>query len=206
MARISEHARELTRERLLEAAAVAFAREGLAGANVNVISQAAGYAKGTVYNYFPSKEALFAAVVEEACRRTVTEVEDPGRAAPMRERLRALVSADVAWAAAHEPFARVLVREVFSGEPERYARVVEAAGPYVDRVVQVLRDGVERGEVRTDRPVEQLALLFTGLGLLALAQHWGSGRAWPTLEQIPDLVVNLFVDGVSLGSGADDDG
>jgi AcrR family transcriptional regulator len=194
--RISAQARELTRTRLLQSAASAFARDGLVRANINAISLDAGLAKGTVYNYFPSKEALFAAVVEEACRRTAADSDDPGPGTPTRERLRALVRADVAWAAEHEPFARVLVREVFSGEPELYARVVEAAAPYVGRVVEVLRDGVDRGEVGVDRPVEQLALVFTGFGLLALAQHWGSGNTWPALDEIPDLVVDVFVDGV----------
>jgi AcrR family transcriptional regulator len=194
--KISAQTRELTRTRLLESAAAAFARHGLAGANINAISVDAGLAKGTVYNYFPSKEALFAAVVQEACRRAVDEAEDPGREAPTRERLRGLVRADIAWAAQHEPFARVLVRELFSGEPELYGRVVEAALPYIGRVVEVLADGIDRGEVNADRPVEQLAQLFAGLGLLALAQHWGSGGAWPTLDEIPDLVVDLFVDGM----------
>jgi AcrR family transcriptional regulator len=193
--RISAQARELTRTRLLQSAASAFARDGLAGANINAISLDAGLATGTVYNYFPSKEALFAAVVEEACRRTVADSDDPGPEVSTRERLRTLVRADVAWAVEHEPFARVLVREVFSGKPELYARVVDAAVPYVGRVAEVLRDGVDRGEVDADRPVEQLALLFTGFGLLALAQHWGSGNAWPALDEIPDLVVDLFVDG-----------
>jgi len=194
--KVSAQARELTRTRLLESAAAAFACHGLAGANINAISVDAGLAKGTVYNYFPSKEALFAAVVQEACRRAVDEAEDPGREAPTRDRLRALVRADIAWAAQHEPFARVLVRELFSGDPELYGRVVEAALPYVGRVAEVLADGIDRGEVGTDRPVEQLAQLFTGLGLLALAQHWGSGGAWPALDEIPDLVVNLFADGM----------
>jgi AcrR family transcriptional regulator len=43
-----------TRRALLEAAALEFAREGYNGANINRISTAAGYAKGTIYNYFES--------------------------------------------------------------------------------------------------------------------------------------------------------
>ena len=47
-----------TRRLLLAAATREFAREGYAGANVNRISKAAGFAKGTIYNYFSSKRAL----------------------------------------------------------------------------------------------------------------------------------------------------
>jgi len=66
MARTTAQTRSRTRRRLLEVAAEHFARDGLDGANINAISTAAGYAKGTVYNHFPSKEAPFAAVVAEA--------------------------------------------------------------------------------------------------------------------------------------------
>ena len=55
---------EQTRQRLLKAAAVEFARAGYAGANINTISSAAGFAKGTIYNYFPSKQALLLALID----------------------------------------------------------------------------------------------------------------------------------------------
>lgn len=195
MGRITEDTRNSTRERLLQAAAAAFATDGLDAANINDISLAAGLAKGTVYNYFPSKEALFLAVIEEACRLAAagSDVRDPE--APTRDRLRAAIASDVAWAREHEPFARVLVRELFAGKPALYERVVTAGAPYIEHVGQILADGVARAEVRSDTPVDQLALTFTGLGLLALAHHWGSGGGWPALEQVPDLVVGMFFEG-----------
>lgn len=195
MARVSQQAQAASRARLLEAAAEAFARDGLDGANINDISLAAGLAKGTVYNYFPSKEALFLTVIEEACLLAASGTEAAGAQASTRDRLHAAIASDMAWAHEHEAFARVLVRELFAGKPELYGRVVEAAAPYIERVGQILADGVARAEVRPDSPVEQLALVFTGLGMLALAQHWGSGGGWPAFEEIPDLVVGLFLEG-----------
>lgn len=195
MVRTTEQARARNRARLLESAAVAFARDGLDRANINEISLASGLAKGTVYNYFASKEALFLAVVEQACEWAAGHAADPGPAAPVRERLRALIASDMAWAAEHEAFARVLVRELFAGQPEMYARVVEAAAPFIGQVDAVLRDAVARGEVRADMPSGEMALVFSGLGMLGLAQHWGSGGGWPALEEIPGFVVDLFLDG-----------
>lgn len=203
MIRVSEEARERTRIRLLESAADAFARDGLDGANVNAISLAAGLAKGTVYNYFPSKEALFSAVVADACRRAVAEADDASAAGGTADRLRALLAADVAWAREHEPFARVLIGEVFSGNPERYARVVAAAEPFVQRAAEVLREGAGRGEVRDDRPPEELALVFAGLGLMALSQHWGTGGGWPAMDDIPGLMVDLFLRGAGRRDAGD---
>jgi AcrR family transcriptional regulator len=187
-----------TRARLLEAAAEAFARSGLDGANINEISQAAGFSKGTVYGYFESKEALFLAVVEEACARTVAEAPQVDEHASTAERLRAVLSSDVEWARQHPAFEQVLVRELFGAKPELYERVVAAAAPYVERVAEILRDGVERGEVRGDVPADQLALIFTGLGMLGLIENWGSGGLWPALDDIAPLMVELFLNGARL--------
>jgi TetR/AcrR family transcriptional regulator len=185
------------REKLLDAAADEFARLGLAGANINRISLAAGLAKGTVYNHFPSKEALFLAVVQQACRLAAEGAEDLPHEASTRDRLRAVLASDVAWAREHEAFARVLVREVITADPRFYPQVIEAAAPFIDRVRSIFADGVRRGEIRPEPPPEEMALVFVGLGDLALVQHWGSAGAWPKLEQLPALVVDIILDGAA---------
>jgi AcrR family transcriptional regulator len=53
-----------TRQRLLDAAAVVFARRGLHGASLEEVADEAGYTKGAVYSNFASKEELFLAVLE----------------------------------------------------------------------------------------------------------------------------------------------
>ncbi len=197
MPRLTEEAKSENRRRLLDAAANEFARKGLDDANINEISVAAGFAKGTVYNHFPSKEALFLAVVEEACALAAGGAGDVPPEASTRARLSAALASDVAWAQAHEAFARVLVREVLTPNPRFYPRVLEAAAPFIARIQEILADGVRRGEVRSDISIEELALVFVGFGDLALIQHWGSDGAWPTLEQIPTLMTGLFLEGAA---------
>jgi AcrR family transcriptional regulator len=55
---------EATRERILAAAKAEFSERGLAGARINRIATAANASKERLYAYFPSKDALFAAVTE----------------------------------------------------------------------------------------------------------------------------------------------
>jgi AcrR family transcriptional regulator len=50
------------RERVLEAAEVTFTAEGVS-APIDAVAQRAGVGVGTVYRHFPTKEALFAAIV-----------------------------------------------------------------------------------------------------------------------------------------------
>jgi AcrR family transcriptional regulator len=197
MPRVTVENKLANRRRLLEAAAEEFAAKGLDGANINEISLAAGLAKGTVYNHFASKEALFLAVVEEACELAAAGSSTAPADAATRERLRAALASDVEWARTHEPFARVLVREVLSANPQFYPRVLEAAAPFISRVREILADGVARGEIRSDLAPAELALVFVGFGDLALVAHWGSGGSWPRLEEIPELVVGVFLDGTA---------
>jgi AcrR family transcriptional regulator len=196
-ARMTERSKAATRERLLEAAAAEFAARGLDAANINEISLAAGLAKGTVYNYFPSKEALFLAVIEHGCELAARAAEAVPHQAPSRERLRAAIEGDLAWARAHEPFARVLFRELLSANPRLYPAVLQAAAPLLEAVIGILAEGQARKEIRADIPSDRLALAFLGLGDLALLQHWGTAGGWPSYDEIPDLVLRLFLEGAA---------
>lgn len=197
MVRITEQVKDINRGRLLEAAAAEFAREGLAAANINRISLAAGLAKGTVYNYFPSKTSLFFAVIQEACQQVARRSDQVPASASTRERLLAAVTSDLDWARGNEAFARVLIRELLAGDPRFLPQIEDAALPYTSHVAQILQDGVERGEIRGDVPVGELALLFVGLGELALIHYWGTGGTRPLLDEIPSLVVRQFLEGAA---------
>jgi AcrR family transcriptional regulator len=197
MARVSSESKATTRRRLLETAAERFARDGFEAASVDRISLAAGFAKGTVYNYFPSKEALFAAVIEEASRRAAELYARARPSGTARERLLGLARADVQVLREQEPFTRVLVREAMSFRAETYPLIVRHLAPFLGVVEEVLTDGVRCGQVRPDRAPAQLALVFTGLLSLHYVQYWGSGGAWPALDDVPELVVSVFLEGAA---------
>lgn len=61
--------RERRREQILEKATAVFAAMGYRNADVQDIADPLGVSKGTVYRYFPTKEALFLAAVERGVRR-----------------------------------------------------------------------------------------------------------------------------------------
>src|SRR5215216_3230026 len=195
--RVTGQQKDVHRTKLLRAAATEFAAGGVDAANVNRISLAAGLAKGTIYNYFASKRELFLAVVEEASTRAAAGAAATPEDLPTSERLRAILESDVEWVRAHEDFARVLIREALAGDPRFQPDIVAAAAPFVERVAEILAGGVERGELRDDLAVDQLALLFSGLCELAVTLHWGAGGGWPALEEIPVLVASLFLQGAA---------
>lgn len=194
MVRVTADTKEATRAKLLEAAAGEFGRAGLERANIDQISLAAGYAKGTIYNYFASKEELFLAVVEEASAQAAAAASVPASAS-VRQRLRAVLAGFCDWAGAHDALARVLVRECLMGTPALHARVINAEAPFTGELTAILEEGVRRRQLRSDLPAERLALAIAGLTDLALAQHWASGGTDPRRDEIPELVLRIVLDG-----------
>ena len=197
MARITEHARRQARARLLATAARQFAEMGFDRASVDAVSIAAGYAKGTLYNYFRSKEELFGAVIEEAARQALERSEAIPTDLPLREQLLALARADVEVLRSDEPFTKVLVREALSFRQQTYPLIVEHLAPFLTKVEEILGEGMRRGDIPSGRPAAELALLYTGTLSLFYVQRWGSSGAWPALDEIPERAVDAFLYGAS---------
>ena len=64
-----------TRSSLIAAARVVFERDGLAGARMETIAAEAGVGTGTIYNYFPSKTVLLAALCDGVVETTLAAGE-----------------------------------------------------------------------------------------------------------------------------------
>ena len=191
MPRVSAAVKESTRSRLLESAAREFAEFGVERANIDRVSIGAGFAKGTIYNYFASKEALFGAVVESACEAAVEHARPRASGSP-RERIVAVLDSFVTWAAANESFARVLVRECLGATPGLQGALVGAEQPLVGALTQMLTEGAETRRVRDDLAPDLLALALASLTDLALAYHWAQPGAIER-SRIPELVVQVVL-------------
>jgi TetR/AcrR family transcriptional regulator, transcriptional repressor for nem operon len=59
-----------TRERILDAAATVFRRQGFNGGGVDAVMREAGLTAGAFYAHFPSKDALFAETIVHALRKS----------------------------------------------------------------------------------------------------------------------------------------
>jgi AcrR family transcriptional regulator len=71
--RITAEAKSATRQRILQAAMSLFVSDGWQDTTTRGIAVAAGIATGTLFNYFPTKEAIAAALMAEALERAGAE-------------------------------------------------------------------------------------------------------------------------------------
>jgi AcrR family transcriptional regulator len=145
------------RDRVLEAARAAFAAGGL-DASLDEIARGAGVGAGTVYRHFPTKEALFEAVVLERIGELIEEGRshfddsDPGRA----------FSSFVELLAREGAVKRDLVETLSSDG----IRLQLGEAPIVHALIEVLEDLLGRaqraGAVRGDIAVNDVMALLTG--------------------------------------------
>lgn len=110
-----ERSRE-TVEALLEAAAQVFERHGYAAGTTNRIAARAGVSIGSLYQYFPNKDALLLALVqrhvdEGAARMGPLLAELADDPPPLRDALQSLVAGLVALHAGRPALHRVLFEE-----------------------------------------------------------------------------------------------
>ncbi len=85
---------ELTRQRILTAAAHVFAEHGYAAGTTNRIAERAGVSIGSLYQYFPGKDAILVALVDEHLARETPSLDEIA-AMPLADGIRAVVHAAV---------------------------------------------------------------------------------------------------------------
>ncbi|HUN51489.1 MAG TPA: TetR/AcrR family transcriptional regulator [Candidatus Sulfotelmatobacter sp.] len=130
------------REAVLKAAGALFLQVGFGAASMDVIARSAGVSKATVYAHFASKEALFAAMLEEGTRARFgdldADIEADAAGDDIAAGLRAIGRKFVAMALSPGGIAiyRVVVAES--------ARFPELGRAFYDNAPSVMRDSIER--------------------------------------------------------------
>jgi len=79
--------RDQRRDAILEVARAVFTEEGFSAASMSTIAARLGGSKGTLYNYFKSKEELFGAYVRDECGRFAESIFDVPDDRSLAERL-----------------------------------------------------------------------------------------------------------------------
>jgi AcrR family transcriptional regulator len=114
------------RRRLLELGADLFARHAYEDLSMARIARAAGISKALLYHYFPSKQAYFAATLEQAAAE-LAETTRPDPALAPVEQLSSSLDAYLAWVERHA---------------DAYAKLIRSVGavPEVRELVERVRD------------------------------------------------------------------
>ncbi|HWI53908.1 MAG TPA: TetR/AcrR family transcriptional regulator [Symbiobacteriaceae bacterium] len=186
----NQRIRDERREQILMAAAKVFARKGLAATKIAEVAALAGASHGLVYHYFPSKEELFAALIERALFGA-TFVSQGALAQPGSplDQLRWMLTLMLGGVLQQPDFFLVMVQAVTSDAVPRATRDLAIHQGAVSQaaVTQLIAAGQAAGQITAGDP-EQLAIV-----LLAMINGLAIGvSADPTLmAKYPDAEVLL---------------
>ena len=171
--------KEEKRALIIEAAAKVFARRGFASTLMAEIAIEAGIGKGTLYEYFDSKEDLFFTVFEWFVKATEAEakVSISALGGSASERLDALSDSLMSsWAQMEDMYS--LVMEFWSASAssqmrERFKQAFKNGYSDFRQIVSTLiREGIERGEFQPHVDIESVAAALVGTWDALLLQAW----------------------------------
>lgn len=135
-----------TVEAILEAAARILEREGLAGYTTNAVAQRAGVSIGSLYQYFPGKDAITRALIVRETSALLNAVATIETAASGRDGLRCMIDVAVAYQLRRPTLARMLDIE------ERRLPVDEHIESVAIQLARYLRQFLDAPDLR---PLEQ---------------------------------------------------
>lgn len=143
--------------------------------------------QGALFRHFPSKDAVWSAVMEWVAERLLSLVERTVEEAPTPlAALEAAFIANVRFAAEHPGAPRLLFSELQrTGEsaPRDIARALMKR--YSERLRALVEEGKERGEIRRDVPSEEAAHLLIGVVQGLAIQSLLAGDAQTMLRHAP---------------------
>ncbi|HEX4606576.1 MAG TPA: TetR/AcrR family transcriptional regulator, partial [Urbifossiella sp.] len=142
--RITAAQKAVTRERILRAAHDMFTGQGFAPVTTRDIARAAGIATGTLFNYFPTKEAVAVELAAAALAAARAEWDaGPGSAGPLDEGLFTLIGGELRALEPHRGYFRPVLETALKPLPGGAADPTVAAvwAGHLERVRALLAGG-----------------------------------------------------------------
>jgi len=177
--KLHEKMREEKRVLIIQAAARVFAQKGYSGTSIADIASRAEIGKGTIYEYFKSKEDLFFAVFEWFARMSWSEgkIGVAAIGGPASVRLEALSDSIMrSWTEMKEIYS--LVMEFWAASAslqirERFKESFKIAYQNFRSIVSgLIREGMDRGEFAGEVDPEAVAASLVGTWDALLLQAW----------------------------------
>ncbi|WP_331743528.1 TetR/AcrR family transcriptional regulator (plasmid) [Streptomyces sp. NBC_01136] len=172
-------------DRLLEAAAAAFALDG-ANASVKDIARQAGVGIGTLYRRFPSKELLIEATYRHEVQRLCQAAPELAASLPPVEALRTWMERFVVFMATKQGMAEAL-RVVLTDDSRR----LHTRALLVEAIDHLLTAGTQQGAFRSGTSAYDVLMALGGISLIA---------DYDNQPELAHRLIGLLLHGVATGT------
>jgi AcrR family transcriptional regulator len=191
------------REDILKAATDVFASNGFYGANISDIAEKAGIGKGTIYEYFKSKNSLFIEVIKYNANLYTQNIEQRiNTEGSFREKLTSFLRCHVEFLTGNFQTARMFLKNPveFSLTKEEKVELFNTLFAARDRIVSliesILCQGLEEGLVlRVD--TRFAADMFLEMASRCCLRVFIQNLAERQIENEQQMLLDLFMNGVA---------
>ncbi len=156
---------EIRQEQIIQAAMNLIASRGLKGLNMAALANRIGLVPSAIYRHFKSKNDILDMILIFIQERLLTNVRIACKetSEPM-ERLQRILRRHVETLRENRAIPRIIFTEdVFSGNPKRKTKVYRIVNGYLEGLNKIIRDGQEKGQIRSDMDSKTVALMFLGM-------------------------------------------
>jgi len=154
------------RAAILEAALDVFSAQGFRGATVDQIAAAAGLSKPNLLYYFPSKEAIHAALLERLLDTWLDPLREMDAEGDPLDEILAYVRRKLEMSRAYPRESRFFANEIVQGAPRIHAVLSTDLKALVDEKAALIQGWTEAGRLA---PVHPHHLIFS---IWSLTQHY----------------------------------
>ncbi|MGE0707925.1 MAG: TetR/AcrR family transcriptional regulator [Planctomycetota bacterium] len=182
---------EPTTDRILRAAAPAFAELGYLATKLADVAKAVGIRRPSLLYHFPTKDELYEAVIHSA----FADLDRALQAAFALEgsfaaKLDAVVRGYEVFLERHPSFAPLILRELLDGQGPGRDRIVEEVVPLLDRIEAQI--AAARG-LRPGLPVREALVTLAASGLVRAAAGPLEAPVWGPSRSLPHLARTLLL-------------
>jgi TetR/AcrR family transcriptional regulator, cholesterol catabolism regulator len=180
------------RQELNRAAARLFAERGFHGTSMGDLAEALGVQKGSLYSLTGSKQELLFETMREGAQAFHAALDEVPEDAPAVERIRIALRGHLRVVSEQIEVATVFTREWRYLDNTYREEILAERRQYEARWRTIFRDGIERGELRTDLDAGAAVLLVLS------AANWA--YTWLTpgrdTKELADRFTAILVDGI----------
>lgn len=156
---------EVRQEQIIQAAMNLIASRGLKGLSMAALANRIGLVPSAIYRHFKSKNDIVDMILDVIQERLLTNIRITCKetSEPM-ERLQRILNRHVETLRENRAIPRIIFTEdVFSGNPKRKMKLYRIVNGYLEGLNKIIRDGKEKGQIRSDMDSKTVALMFLGM-------------------------------------------
>jgi AcrR family transcriptional regulator len=197
--------------RIVHAARHRFLKEGVDGASLRMIARDAKTSIGMVYYYFPTKDDLFFAVIEEVYQKILADMTTAlADDAPVRERIRRVYERVGALSKLELSVVQLIAREVLVSSNRLDRLFARFQKGHIPMIVQTLVEGVQNGTIDPGVTPAVLFLSTVAVGAVPQVMRRVIGKRLPLPgledESFVDQLVDVLFRGIGAREGTDKSG